>query len=203
MPASVIPERFRPVPTALDARVTMNGRYASPGAMKMQSGLFYDNAFHASNTSTIAINGAIVELVPMYFNSTVTIDQIGLAVTVAGGNGKILIYNTDADNLPTTLFYESGSLGLSTGFRSESPSGGLTIPAGSYWMGVWLQIPVTFRAGNVGSMCNLGLSAGNDNTYNTKIRRSLTYAGSAPNPWTFVSSELTTGNPLLVRWRVA
>jgi hypothetical protein len=188
---------------ALVSAVIRAGRYASPSAIKMQGGLYYDNAFHAAATASVTLPTNTVELVPMFFNSDVTVDRIG---TVSGSNSvKYCIYTTDADNLPKDLFWSFSGFPTNTnGYRHAVLDPALTIPAGSYWLGTWAGASNVMTGSPTANMCNLGLALGESTAYYTKIRKFLNFAsGSLPDPWVFSASELTTGVPFLMRWRVA
>jgi len=134
-----------------------------------------------------------------------SIDRIGLDVTtgVASSNAKIVIYNSGTDGYPSSVAYTGGNLDCSSvAFVEETLS--FTFTGGRrYWIGVRTSSTQQLRGASSSTCATFGLTASNANTMFSILRRTVTYASAAPDPWVFTSSELTAANPPSVRMRKA
>lgn len=194
-------------------RLSVISNFASPNAGGFVSGNYYDGCMNGSTGSTLTASGDRIEMIPYYTSEELTIDQIGIQTTVAGGSGvsvKIVIYQSGSDGWPDAIVYESAEIAVdgATGFQSIAAS--FTFAAGvGYWVGCWYESGVgTFRGISKDSLRSLGPSGSAANTQYTMIRRTgLTYnpsSGTAPDPWTFTSSDLVANFiPPCVRFRKA
>jgi hypothetical protein len=188
----------------LNARLGTISNFASPNAGGIVSGNFYDNAFQGTNAATLIGAANRIVLAPFYTSIPLAIDQLGLRVTSAGGTCKIVVYSTDSNGWPDELLLETGDIDTSsTGAAYVSAS--YTFLSGvQYWLGVRYSASVTIGAINVSSSVNLGLSSNNATAYyKSLLRNSVTYANGAPDPWAFVSSDLSTGTAPSIRFRAA
>ena len=146
-----------------------------------------------------------MDIYPWLCVEDMTVDQIGVEVTtaVASAQGKLVIYNVDADNRPTTLAFESTVLDFSTvGYKFVTQSFSF-VKGTVYWFGIRHSSTAAVRAVAVGAMQSLGLTTGAATTANTIARRTVTFGNAAPNPWTFVASELANSAGALFKMRVA
>jgi hypothetical protein len=87
-----------------------------------------------SNTSLTGFNGSAF-YTPFVVGKTTVFTDIGIPVTtgVAAATVRIGIYNS-ANGVPTTVAYQSGALDASsTGLKSETISGNLTLTPGVYF----------------------------------------------------------------------
>lgn len=175
------------------ARIGVISNFASPNAGGIVTGNYYDQAFHSANASTTACVANRMELFPYYTSVPITIDQIGVACStaVASSNAKVVIYDVDANGWPDNLLLESTNLDCSTtGYKSYSTS--FTFNSGTmYWVGYRSSSTQTLRSIPATSSPNLGVNGSNGTNYFSALRRTVTFANAAPDPWTFSSSELT------------
>lgn len=189
---------------SINERISVISNFASPNAGGVVSGFFYDNSFQGTASSTVAGAANRCDLAPYYTSINLPIDQIGIACStaVASAQAKIVIYDSDANGWPGELLYESGNLDLgTTGYKFASLT--FTFQSGrQYWIGVRHSSTATIRTINVSSAVNLGVNGSNGSNYFTILRRTITYANAAPNPWTFVSTDLVANvTPPSIRFR--
>jgi hypothetical protein len=186
-------------------RIDTISNFASPNAGGVVVGRFYDNAFQGTNGSTEAGTANRCDLAPFYTSQRLRIDQIGAAVTtgVASALAKTVIYGSNAEGWPDELLYESGNLGCATtGYKFDTLD--FTFDSGrQYWLGLRTSSTATFRAINVSSAVNLGLPSNAASNYATILRRTITFANAAPDPWVFNASELVSDNVPSIRMRAA
>lgn len=182
-------------------RLTCISNFVSP-SLGFVTGRFYDNSFHGSNTSTTANSTNRIDLAPFYVGTSLTIDQIGVAVAtaVAASSVRLLIYSTGSNGWPDNKLYESADVDTSaTGYKFASLSFTFSSDV-PYWVGIHENGTATLRTVNLASALNLGLTSSSATTYATLLRKVVTY-GSAPDPWGFASADLVTGSPPSIRMR--
>lgn len=190
----------------LNARLSTISNFASPNAGGVVVGQYYDNSFRGTASATLAGAANRIDLAPYYTSVPLTIDRIGVAVStgVASALGKVVIYSADANGWPDELLYESGNLDFSTtgmkeGTLSFSFSSGV-----QYWVGVRHSSTATLRTINVSSAVNLGLTSSTAANYATILRRTVTFANAAPNPWNFTNTDRVANvTPPSIRFRAA
>lgn len=191
----------------LGLRIATISNFASPNAGGIIVGNYYDNAFQGTASSTLAGAANRFTLVPFYTSQRLRIDQLGVACStaVASAQGKCVIYGSDADGWPDALLLEpSGNLDFgTTGYKSHSVD--FTFDSGrQYWLGLRESSTATIRSLNLGSAVNLGVNGSNGSNYFSVIRRTLTYANAAPDPFAFVAGDLVANiTPISVRMRAA
>ena len=137
-----------------------------------------------------------------------TVDQIGVACStaVASAVGRCVVYATGSDGWPAErLFYGAADLDFATtGYKAHTLSSPyFTFNSGTmYWVGVHQSSTATLRSINVGSAVNLGLNGSNGTNYFTVLRKTVTYASGAPDPWGFVSGDRAANiMPVSIRMR--
>lgn len=191
----------------LNDRISTISNFASPNAGGVIVGQYYDNSFQGTASSTLAGAANRVDMAPFYTSATLRIDQIGVAVStaVASALGKIVIYGSDANGWPSTLLYEGSSdLDFSTtGYKSHTLD--FTFNSGTqYWLGIRSSSTATIRAINTSSAVNLGVNGSSGSNYFTVLRRTITYADAAPNPWNFLTVDRAANiTPPSIRMRAA
>lgn len=169
------------------------------------TGRFYDGGAFAA-TTTIAGAANRCELYPVLFSGALSIDQIGVAVStaVASAQAKVVVYSATAAGVPNALLFESAALDCATtGFKQVAAS--LSFAANTvYWLGVHHSSTATVRGIPVAGLPSLGMAAGADTALGSILRRTVTFANAAPNPWNFVASEVVAnGVAPAVRMRKA
>jgi hypothetical protein len=191
---------------SLAARLGTISNFASPNAGGVVSGQYYDNSFQGTAASTLSGAANRIDLAPYYTSVPLAINQIGVAVStgVSGATIKIVIYSSDADGWPDRLLYETAALSAaSSGYVYESLS--FTFASGvQYWVGVRHSSTATLRTINVSSAVNLGLTSNTAANYATILRRTLTFATPATDPWSFTNADRTANvTPPSIRFRAA
>jgi hypothetical protein len=173
------------------------GQAGTPGLglprIGLVSGRFYDGGLYAS-MSSIAGAANRIDLYPVVWPEELTISQIGVAVStaVASALAKVVVYSSDAAGKPAALLYESANLDCATtGFKQVAAS--LSFAANTvYWLGVRHSSTATLRGVPVTGLPSLGMTAGADGSYGTVLRRTVTFANAAPNPWAFSAAEIVS-----------
>lgn len=187
-------------------RLGVIGNFASPNPGGIVTGNFYDQSFHGANASTTIGVANRMELYPFFTSVPFAIDQIGVAVStlLAASYAKVQIYATGSNGWPAGLLYESGNLDCSsTGYKFASLS--FTFQSGTmYWLGCRTSSTQTLRSIAATSITNLGLNGSNGTNYFTALRRTVTFANAAPDPWSFTGTDLAAAAiPWSVRFRAA
>lgn len=191
---------------SLGARISTISNFASPNAGGVVVGQYYDNSFQGTASATLAGAANRIDLAPYYTSVSLPIDRIGVAVStgVASALAKVVIYSADASGWPGALLYESGNLDCATTGMKEATLD-FTFTSGTiYWLGVRHSSTATIRAINVSSAVNLGLTSATASNYATILRRTVTFASAAPDPWTFTNSDRVANvGPPSIRFRAA
>jgi hypothetical protein len=179
--------------------------FCGTGIATRVAGLYYDQSYSVNNATTLATGANRMELYPFVVNHDFEIDLMGVAVSaaVAASLVKLVIYDSDANGWPDALLYEGGDLDCSTtGYKSESLS--FTFLKGvPYWVGMRTNANPTLRTTPLGNNKIIGgiVNGSNGTSYYTAIRRTVTYANAAPDPWVFTSSELINLTQISIRMR--
>jgi hypothetical protein len=154
----------------------------------------------ATTTATGVANR--MEIFPFIPRRDITITALSCNVTsgVASAEGKLVCYASDSNGRPTTLLFESSALDFSTnGVKSASWS--TTLTAGeTYWFGIRSSSTAIFSVWESRSTPHINGGAV-ATTQRSVLRRSLTFATGASNPWVWDSSELNAGKAAAV-WLV-
>lgn len=182
-------------------------RMASPFGASAISGQFYDQSFDATGPGTLAGVANRLDLSPFYAPFDLTVDQIGVACStgVASAVGRCVVYASGTDNWPAArLFYGAADLGFATtGYKAHTLSTPyFTFAANTlYWVGIHQSSTATLRTGSLSGSPNLGVNGSNGTNYFNILRRSVTYASGAPDPWSFVAGDRANGLPVSIRMR--
>lgn len=176
-------------------KINHTAHYATPNIGKFVAGEYYDQGLHANAPSTLAGAANRMELSPFMSAADLSIDRIGVSVStgVASATAKLVIYNADSDGMPDTVAWEGASnLDCSSAaFVEETLT--FTFTGGKrYWLAVRHSSTATLRSTPISNLGNLGLASSNGTAYNTVLRRSVTYANAAPDPFSFTTSDYTT-----------
>lgn len=182
-----------------------NEQFLVPNAGGYVATHHYDNATSAAATTTQAAAANQLTVMPFMVWKDLTVDRIGCVVTAGvTGNVQLLVYATDPiTGWPTTRLYNSASISTSsTGYKFEAAS--FTFRRGvRYWVGIHTSANPTLVAIPLGSMSSLGVGATDTATsYFTCLRQTVAL-GSAPNPWSFASAQLTSAVGYVFRVRSA
>jgi hypothetical protein len=141
-----------------------------------------------------------IELVPYVPLVTEELDRFAVNVTtlIAASEVKIVVYASNADGWPDALLFESAALSsATTGAKTATTT--LTLTAGvQYWVGMWHSSNATLSHAQNYTAPNLDYSAVTANTSTLIRRESVTFSGSAPNPWVFTDTEIPNGSTTTV-----
>ncbi len=141
-------------------------------------------------TGTVAGVAGRTDLFPFNPRSDLVIDQVSVNVTtaVAAAQGKVVVYGSNSNSQPTTRLLDSGVLDFSTtGFKSIAVS--LTLREGqTYWLGIRHNSTATIST--LVANATPDLTTSDLSTQQRKVlRRTITFANAAPDPWAYVSTE--------------
>ncbi len=192
----------------LRARLGGSTRIMAPDSIAFQqpgTGDFLATTMGAGSTLGTLVGAANrIDLYPFIPRGDIIIDQVALSVAtaVATAQGKILIYAANGSGQPTTRLFESAALDFSTvGFKTATVT--LTLRKGlTYWIGVRHSSTATLTAYAVSATPDLTTA---DLTTQTRklLRRTVTFATAAPDPWGFVNTETANAVASAVWFRSA
>jgi hypothetical protein len=188
------------------AEVAIVSHFASPNAGGYVAGQYYDNAFQANASQTIAGVANRAEMSPFFVAESLTIDRLGVAVStaVAGSLLRCFIYDSNSQGWPDQLLYEGGTdfSGAAGGYFAHELVFSFNTGI-KYWLGIRFSSNTTVRGVGLGSLAQLGLQTAGGTSYNTKILRTITFANALPQSWGFQASDLGTGVCPSIRFRAA
>lgn len=172
------------------------------------SGTFWENGMqNATAHGTLAGAANRIELSPVIFPVNFTVDQINARCTtgVAATNVKLVVYASGNDGYPAGLIKETASLSTATTNTTQSEAWSYTFLAGRiYWVGIRHSGAPTMRAIPVAGTPSLGIVDATATNHYTTLRRTLTYATAATDPWSFVAGDRTANvAPTAIRFRAA
>ena len=131
-----------------------------------------------------------IDMFPFIPKADVTVDQIAVSVTtaVAAAQGKTVVYASNGSGQPTARLFESAALDFSTvGFKTAALS--LVLRKGLvYWIGIRHSSTATLSAHAATSTPDLTTSD-LSTQFRKVLRRTVTFATAAPDPWAYVSTE--------------
>lgn len=191
--------------TILSDKINTASVFASPFWGGYISGLYYDGSVGGLTTATLAGAANRMEGHPFVAPTDMSIDRIGIQIVtgVASATAKIVIYNAGTDGWPSTVAWEGTSdldCSTSTTFSEETLS--FTFTGGKkYWLFVRHSSTATLRCIPTSNAGNLGLNSSVAASYYTGLRRTLTYATAATDPFAFTSADLVAATPYSIRVR--
>lgn len=189
----------------LSDKINTASVFASPLCGGVVSGLYYDGSVGGLTTATLAGAANRMEGHPFVSPVDFTIDRIGIQIVtgVASATAKIVIYNSGTDGWPSTVAWEGTSdldCSTSTSFSEEALN--FTFVGGKkYWLFVRHSSTATLRCIPTSNAGNLGLNSNTAASYYTGLRRTLSYATPATNPFAFTSADLVAATPYSIRMR--
>jgi hypothetical protein len=162
------------------------------------SGRFIRNSSGVDTTATTRAGAAnVLEIAPFIPQTNVTIDELSIivATAVASSLVKIVVYDSDANGRPTTLLFESSDLDTSsTGTKSASLSASTLLAGKIYWFGVRHSSTATLRANQLYNSLNIDNGSAPSTNMIKVLRRTVTFANAAPDPFVFdITEGATTG----------
>lgn len=189
--------------STLTKRLDVMSAASSPNAVPVAIGRWYDGAFHAANPGTLAGAANRIDLGPFFSSQPLRFDRVAISVStaVASALAKIVIYDSNDDGVPNNLLYESGDIDCSTTGGKEQTVD-ITFDANRvYWLGTRHSSTATLRTIVSSSALNMGMTSSNASTMLSCLRRTLTFATAATDPWNFVDGDAVFATPPSVRMR--
>ena len=157
-------------------------------------------------SDTIAGSARVANALEMFQfvpKATITISQVVLNVVTGAGLGRVLIYDTDANGLPTTLLYNSGDIDTSSA-GAKSADCAMTLLRGKrYWIATWFSAASTMSVWATTSLPDINGGEAPVTTARKVARRTVTFASAPPDPWGWSSAEITAARPAAVWLMVA
>jgi len=194
--------------TIAQTKLTGGATWGGVLAAGYVTGRYYDQQGTASAGGSAAGAANRIELVQFMVGADMSVDRIGVNVVTGVGSAtcKMVIYNAGSDGWPDTLALAGSSdldCSSSSSFVEDTIS--FTFLAGKrYWIGIRQSSTASFRTVPIAAARSLGLTASNSNLYYTCIRRTLSYATAATDPWVFTSTDLISNvAPTSIRLRKA
>lgn len=193
--------------TVADMRTTL-GVKAETGyfsRLGFISGQYVDQATTGLAATTLAGAANRIELYPYIPQVSHSINRISCYVTtgVASAQVKLVIYASDANGWPGALLYESSPIAAATSSAIAEATMSQSFTAGTiYWVGVRHSSTATLRAIALGAAPSFGTTS-TGNAYYTVLRRTLTFATAATDPWAFLAADRVAGiAPTAIKMRV-
>lgn len=169
------------------------------------SGQYIDNCINATPTSGNTSASNQLTLMPFQVWKDVTVDRVGLNVTVgyASSNFQILIYDSDpVTGWARNRLLKTGNISSSgTGYLYSSST--FTFRKGvRYWIGCHTSAGIQITVIQLQGMLNLGLTGATAVSHWTALRKTVTF-GNAPATFTFGGTgDLVTVVGYSIRMRV-
>lgn len=199
-------DQYGELATMDEADLTPSGEPSYFNRWGFITGQYVDQALTALAATTLAGAANRIELYPYIPQVSFSIDRISCYVTtgVAAAQVKLVIYDSDANGYPGALLYESAALAAATTNAIAEATMSQAFVAGHiYWVGVRHSSTSTLRAIALGAAPAFGTSS-TGNAYYTVLRRTLTFATAATNPWAFLNADRVAGiAPTAIKMRVA
>lgn len=128
-----------------------------------------------------------------------------LAVRVTTGvalaQGRILLYVSDADGLPSALAFVSPALDFSAVATITTPFTSVISAGVQYWAGVWHSSTASIVTMSATTAPHIE-SATSDSTQTTSLVQSVAFAGAAPDPWVYNVSQTQLNTLTFQVWMV-
>lgn len=159
--------------------------------------------------STLAAGTNRLDLAPVLLNRTLTPAAIGLQVTAStiGTGAQIVVYSSNTDGYPDALYWTGTAftLGAAAAYYEATNSMPTFTKGVIYWFGTICSGNPTLRTTALGNAIQIGGigTTGTTANYGTVIRRTSGVAiSSFPDPFNFVSSEITNNvTPPMILFR--
>lgn len=155
-----------------------------------------------TSTGTVAGGAGRLDIYPFTPGATITITGVAINVStlVASAVARVVIYAADANGRPAALLYQSADLDCSTtGIKTALAS--LTLPKGQFfWLGVWTSSTATLSTWGLNTTPDINGGAAPSTLARKILRRTVSFAGGAPDPWVWNSSEITGGASATAIW---
>jgi hypothetical protein len=156
----------------------------------------------ASLSAALAGVAGRMEIFPFVARGTLALDRVACNVltAVAGGLGRIVIYESDANGRPSTLLLETADIDCSTtGIKEVVVS--VTLQRGrTYWAGVRHSAAFTLTGWLAAMTPDINGGTAPILTARKVLRRTLAFATPAPTNWGYTSTEITAGGVATAIW---
>jgi len=187
----------------INAKTT--GEFVGNQIIKPPSGFYVDQSFGSSSLTNSSVSATdLIRIYPFITGYSLNIDEINCWQTTATAISlSYVIYESDADNLPSGRLLETTPISSSAGTNPVSVS--FSFNANQvYWVGMVTDGLATFRSVPQDSLRSLPY----DRLNTTGVVNSLSVAyvapGSAPSTWpSFSYTQATVGDGPKIYFRVA
>lgn len=194
-----------------DAVATLQNRQCSLALLPLQAGDFVDAARIGLTNTAVVLAANVLEAFPVKFDQTITVDQLGIAISTAtpGGLISLGLYSSNPDNTPHQRLAQTGGAGLPTDTATlvGANIGSVVLQENTlYWLAVnSTTSTVSVRAINAGASLGVGpLASASSTLYFNRLRQSLAWSADLPEFWgAYSPSQRGTGHVPSIRMRVA
>lgn len=149
----------------------------------LTSGRYISQAITASALSTIAAAANRLDYFPFIPAKNLTINELAIEVStlLAGGQGRLGIYNSNANGNPSTKLVEGAAVFTTdaTGVKTLAISNTVLKAGTVYWLAVLSSGTFTLRGVPVAALQSLGHTATANAVY-TILRATSTFANGLP-----------------------
>ena len=173
------------------SRVT--ARFNCGSVITPSTGVWMNQTFDGARMSNIAAQQDEITLSPFCLGYDLAIDRVGAWLVSTTHDIRFLVYASNDSGQPSTKLYESATISAATGSNEVSAS--LSFTANTlYWVGMHSGGTGTWRGVDRDSLLPLGLGTGlNTSQMPNHISLGSTSIGSAPDTWSFATSQLAGG----------
>lgn len=191
---------FSKLPTLADA--PLGGPATFP--MRPAAGVYVANGINGSALGTVAQAANRVTISPFIPSFDMTIDQVAISVStaLAASNAKVVIYNSNADNQPSTVLTESADISCAVAGTITSTLAVAFVAGRLYWIGVRSSGTQTLRSLTAAALPVLSYTNAATPVIQGVLTKTETYASAAAT-WSYASSQHSNLTMPIVLMRVA
>lgn len=158
-----------------------------------------------TSAGTLAGAANRVDIYPYVPGADITIDRllVNCTTAVASSQIKIVIYGSDSNGRPDALLYETAALSTATtGQKFEDISPLSLLKGRTYWFGIRHSSTATLSSWAVAATPDINGGTAISTSARKILRRTLTFATAATDPWGFVSSEISSAAATAIWMRI-
>lgn len=193
------------VKTAYDLADSKLLKYATPWQVKYRTGYWYEPRNGAQIlTSSYSINRLM--MISVFIPESITLDRIGIECTsgVASSTFRLGIYNSDSNNVPSTLLLDAGTVSTATAGQ-YAVTISQTLSAGLYYFAYCQQGGATnafMRAYHniIGNWAPVASTSPQQGAYLTGYNQD-SVSGALPS--TYTANNPNTLQPARIQFRIA
>ena len=146
-----------------------------------------------------------LEIAPWIARADLTIDavQVNVSTGVAGAQGKVVCYGSDANGRPDVRLFETAALDFATIGLKTGTIAFTFLRGETYWFGLRHSSTATVTLWPSTGVPDLNGGAPAPGGARKVLRRAITFASAAPTPWVWSSAEMQAGPPAAIWLRRA